>query len=299
MSEEDPSITRPVTVWNDERPPETVATPSNNVEPIETADSGAPETQSTHERSDSKELIERAQAIGRVVLSKTGVVVSRVQEHIVKGAAKARVAYSKVRENLAEKSVERAIDSHYDAISSEIRIGEIRDAAIRTIDKSAPIPERLGSGTELADGDFRARIKDLRMERKIDDHTDAAIKNERLRNNTGTVRSPIRTRARKLKNGLKIGKDFIAGESSASESLTRQATNRGSSVYVETSKVKRAGRAESSEKKKILKYGAKIEKRAAKRTIRAKGKIERKERELEKRKANVTRSRQKLRDLES
>jgi hypothetical protein len=120
-----------------------------------------------------------------------------------------------------------------------------------------------------------------------------------LRNNTGVVRSPSRTQARRWKNRAIIGKNFLTGESSAGESLTELATNRGSTVDVETSKVKRAGRAESSEKKQVRKYSDKIERRAEKRTIRAKSKIERKERKLEKRKANVARNRQKLRDLES
>ena len=305
MSEEDPSITRPVTPWNGGRPVETEATPSNDVEPVETeatpsndvepvdtVDTGTSESQSSYEELTTKELVKIARVIGRVALKRAGV-------RLVEIAAKGKVGYSKVRYKLAETTQVRARDKLNTVTSSELHISEIRDAAIRTVDKSATTPEQPRNDTGRAKGDYRSRFKEIRMERKIDDHADAARKNKRLRNNTGTVRSPVRSRARRMKNRLMIVGDFLQGESSANESLTKLAANKGLTVDVETTKVKRAGRAETSEKKKVLKYANKIEKRAKKRTVRAKSKVERKERNLEKRKANVARNRQRLRDLAS
>jgi hypothetical protein len=288
-----PDVTPADNIWDDQSPSPT----GPDVTP---ADPNLPEPQPAHERLSSKELAEKAQVIGRVVLDKTGVVVTKVREHLVKGYAKARVGYSKVRERMAEKALAGAVDSHYDAISSEIRIGEIRDAAIRTLDTSVAVPERYGGAEysqELSKGDFRARIKDLRMERKIDDHADAARKNKRLRNNTGLVRSPIRSKVQRTKNRLVISKDLVTGKSSASESLTRLSTNRGSTVDIETTKVKRSGRAESSEKKKAIKYANKIERRAERRSVRGMHKIVRKERQLDKRTKKRQKSEEKLREL--
>ena len=68
--------------------------------------------QITPERSSSQEFLDRARLIGRTVLEATGVVLSTVQVKV------------------AEKSVKKAIDKHYDTISGDIHTGIVSKDAL-------------------------------------------------------------------------------------------------------------------------------------------------------------------------
>jgi len=268
--------------------------------------------QATPETSASQEFLDRARRIGRAALSgagvaltragdamvigieKTGEALTRAGDAAVLGSAKAGVFLAGVSIGRAEKARERDINKHYDAISSQFRINEIRDAAIRTVDKSAPIPIRQKTSTELAKGDLVSKFKDWRMERKLDEHSSASIDNKRKRNNTARNEARGKTFVSKVRNKASAGIDFLKGDASAIEMSNRVAEAKISTVYTEKGRVKRSGRAEKSEAKKVRKYATKIEKRAEKRLTRATKKVIKNEELLAKRQETLKKRKQRL-----
>lgn len=284
---------------------------SNQTPEPDQGESLTPE-QATPETSASQEFLDRARLIGQAALSGAGVAISRAGDAMVigiekagdalsrandaavLGSAKAGVAISGVRKRMAESARVRSIDKHYDAISSQFRINEIRDAAIRTVDKSAPTPIRQKTSADLAKGDLVSKVKDWRMERKLSEHNEAKIENKRTRNNTARKEARGKTFVSKVRNKTSARIDFLKGDASAVEMSNRVADAKRSNVYTEEGRVKRTGRAEKSEAKKVRKYATKIEKRAEKRLIRATEQVKKKEKLLEKRQGTLQKRKQKL-----